>query len=110
MSTLIFSCDKMIKTFILLILFTIWTLNSNEISCQRQAKPSKDKFPPLRRLGISFKVNVKNDNSNKKQRESNRNDEKLSEEEMMRQRIYVTNLLKFQGGSNILKDFLTNRF
>ena len=102
------------KAFILLILFTIWALNSNEISCQKQAKPSRDKFPPLRRLGISFNVNVKDDNSNdklrQKQRESYKKNEKFLQEEARRQRIYATNLLKYQGGSSILKDFLTNRF
>jgi hypothetical protein len=35
---------------------------------------------------------------------------KLLKIDKLRQSIYARHLLKFQGGSNVLKDFHTNRF
>ncbi len=76
---------------------------------------------PLRHFRISLNANAKKgkliynlsqrrkDDELEKQREK-ANNEKISQDEAMRRRIYADNLLKFQGGSNILKDFLTNRF
>jgi hypothetical protein len=106
------------KIVILIILFTIWSeMNIKEMDCEKQA--SLKKFP-LRQFRISFNKNAKKGNLKnglsqrkedelEKQREET-NNEKILQEEAMRRRIYVANLLRFQGGSNILKDFLTNRF
>jgi len=107
------------RIVILLILFSIWTeMSVKEIDGERQA--SLKKFP-LRHFRISLNGNAKKgkliynlsqrkkDDELEKQREKT-NYEKISQVEAMRRRIFAENLLWFQGGSNILKDFLTNRF
>ena len=103
------------EILILLILSTIWAVNPDEISCAKQAKLNTYTIP-LRLFRIASRVNVNEDDLRQKvdaelekQRERI-NSEKFLQGEAMRRRIYVTNLLKFQGGSSILKDFLTNRF
>ena len=109
----------MTRIVILLILFTLWTkMSVKEIDCEKQA--SLKKFP-LRQFRISLDGNAKKgkliynlrqrqkDDELEKQREK-ANNEKISKDEAMRRIIYAENLLRFQGGSNILKDFVTNRF
>ena len=49
------------------------------------------------------------DDELEKQREKT-NYEQISQVEAMRRRIYAENLLRFKGGSNILMDFVKNRF
>ena len=44
------------------------------------------------------------------QREVERKNKEISEENAKRRRIYEKYLLAFQGNSNILRDFQTNRF
>ena len=82
-----------------------------EIDCEKQASPKKI---PLLQFRISLNGNAKKGKLNydlskrqedelEKQREK-ANNQKISQDEAIRRRIYVENLLKFQGGSNILKD------
>ena len=71
----------------------------------------------LRKFGIRFgslnndKISLREllDEKLEKHRDELRKMEILKEEKL-RQSIYARHLLRFQGGSNVLKDYLTNRF
>jgi len=100
----------MSKLFVFLIFFTLWT-NIQAIYRERQREIYTKRFA-LRTFAIPFnllddykyKLRQKLDKELEKQRMKVKNDLAL------RSWIYETNLLRFQGSTNVLRDFHTNRF
>jgi hypothetical protein len=100
----------MSKLFVFLIFFTLWTY-SRAIYREKQREIYPKRFA-LRTFAIPFnllddhkyKLHQKFDKELAKQRMKIKNDLAL------RNWIYETNLLRFQGSTNVLRDFHTNRF
>jgi len=113
----------MAKFFILLIFFTIMMeaifINRILSAQQRKHSPTRQRFQ-LRKFGLSnnrevdkltkaYEIQLKLEEKMEKQILAIEMKKKLKAEEK-RRKIYEKHLLTYQGGSNFLKDFHTNRF
>lgn len=112
---------KMVKT--LLALFLNWILIASICSKKDQDENSLNRIlkqsPPLNLRSFNIFANWKQTPLQKaetiyqkflKQLEKQEIERRILEEEANRIKIYDMFLLKFQGGSSVLKDILTNRF
>jgi hypothetical protein len=104
---------KISKFIIFLTLLSLW------IDCQVGCENfDKQQLPmiPLRRFGFSDKRIEKVYNYLKRLQEEKQEIEQaeknkaMLDEEVRRQKIYEQYLLKFQRGSNVLRDFYANRY
>jgi hypothetical protein len=98
---------------ILLICFGI--LATNNIFCQKQSKPIQIARAKLRGFGVGLHLLDIYEMRQKIEKvllkhELERKNKEISKENAKRRRIYEKYLLGMQGGSNILRDFNTNRF
>jgi len=107
---------KMSKFLIFLTLLTLWTewLGLRQVCCE-----SFDKQLPMiprRRFGFADKRIQKVYNFLKRlqeeilKREQENKNKAMLDEEARRKKIYEQYLLTFQRGSNVLRDFYTNRY
>jgi len=102
---------------IALICFGLLASNTciQSVSCQKQSKQMPIARAKLRGFGFDFNLLDIYEMRQKLKRlllkhELERKNKEISEENAKRSRIYVKYLLGYQGGSNILRDFNTNRF
>ena len=101
----------MSKLLIFLILFSLWTY-SRAIYREQQQREIYTKRFALRTFAIPFNLldDYKNKLRQKIDKELEKQRMKIKNETALRNWIYEINLLKFQGSTNVLKDFNTNRF
>ena len=107
-----FKLPKLITFLYLLIIWTEWL---SQVGCE---KLDKQQLPmiPLRRFGFSDKriqkafKDFKRLQEEIERREQEKKNKAMLDEEARRQKIFEQHLLKFQRGSNVLRDFYTNRF
>jgi hypothetical protein len=108
---------KLSKLITFLYLLTVWTEwpGVSQVCCQSFDKQQLPMIP-LRRFGFSDKRIQKYFNHLKRleeeilKREQAKKNKAMLDEEARRQKIYKQHLLKFQRGSNVLRDFYSNRF
>ena len=108
---------KLSKFYIFLTLLTLWTdwLGVSQVGCENFDKQQLPMIP-LRRFGFSDKRIQKAFNDLKRlheeieRREQAKKNKAMLDEEVRRQKIFEKYLLSFQRGSNVLRDFYTNRF
>ena len=104
---------KLSKFIIFLTLLTL--LTDCQVGCENFDKQQLPMIP-LRRFGFSDKRIHKAFNDLKRvqeeilKREQAKKNKAMLDEEARRQKIYEQHLLTFQRGSNVLRDFYTNRF
>ena len=104
------------KFIIFLTLLTVWTEwpGVSQVGCESFDKQLP--MIPLRRFGFSDKRIQKYFNHLKRleeeieRREQEKKNKAMLDEEARRQKIYEQYLLKFQRGSNVLRNFITTRF
>ncbi len=108
-----FKLSKIIIFQVLLTFFVDWP-GVSQVGCE-----SFDKQLPMiqfRRFGFSDKRIQKYFNHLKRleeeilKREQEKKNKAMLDEEARREKIYEQHLLKFQRGSNVLRDFYSNRF
>jgi hypothetical protein len=106
---------KLPKFITFLYLITFWTEWLSQIGCEKLVKQQMPMIL-LRRFGFSDKSLQKAFKDFKRleeeieRREKAKKNKAMLDEEAIRQKIYEQHLLKFQRGSNVLRDFYTNRF
>ena len=108
---------KLSKFLIFLTLLTLYAewLGLSQVCCEHFDKQSP-MVTQLRRFGFSDKRIQKAYNDLQRvqeeilKREQAKKNKAMLDEEARRQKIYEQHLLKFQRGSNVLRDFITNRF
>ena len=110
-------CSKILRFLFYFIIFTVWIVAfNNGIYCKNKDSLYTKRFL-LRSFGIKFgpgnydQISLREilDEKLEKHRDELKKMELLKEEKL-RQSVYARHLLKFQGGSNVLKDYNTNRF
>ena len=108
-----FKLPKLITFLYLLIIWTEW-LGVSQVGCESLDKQLP--MIPLRRFGFSDKRIQKYFNHLKRleeeilKREQAKKNKAMLDEEARRQKIFEQYLLTFQRGSNVLRDFYSNRF
>jgi hypothetical protein len=108
---------KILKFLYFLITFTVWLVAyNNGIYCINEHGLYTKRFV-FRKFGIKFdsvnsdKISLREIFDEKLEKHKDELKKmKLLKKDKLRQSIYARHLLKFQGGSNVLKDFHTNRF
>ena len=102
----------MSKLFIFLIFFTLWTEAYSRAIYREEQREIYTKRFALRTFAIPFNLldDYKNKLRQKLDKELEKQRMKIKNETALRNWIYEINLLKFQGSTNVLKDFHTNRF
>ena len=107
---------KLSKCLIFLVLLTLYVdwLGVSQVLGENLEKQSA--MIQFRRFGFSDKRIIKYFNHLKRleeeilKREQAKKNKAMLDEEARRQKIYEQHLLTFQRGSNVLRDFYTNRF
>jgi hypothetical protein len=107
-----FKLPKLITFLYLLIIWTEWL---SQIGCEKLVKQQLPMIL-LRRFGFSDKPlqkafkDFKRLEEEKERREQAKKNKAMLDEEAKRQKIFEQYLLSFQRGSNVLRDFYSNRF
>jgi len=106
---------KLPKLITFLYLLIIWTDLLSQIGCEKLVKQPLP-IILLRRFGFSDKrlqkafKDFKRLEEEKERREQAKKNKAMLDEEAKRQKIFEQYLLSFQRGSNVLRDFYSNRF
>ncbi len=107
--------SKLLIFLTLLTLYVDW-LGVSQVGCQHFDKQQLPMVTQLRRFGFSDKRIQKAYNDFQRlqeeilKREQDKKNKAMLDEEARRQKIFEQYLLKLQRGSNVLRDFYTNRF